>query len=120
MTRCPAPTPVTPSPTASTTPDASTPGISGGRPARWYTPARTSASARFTPAAATRTSTWPGPATGSGTSTGTSTSGPPNSSIRTARIPHLLSRDIGHTGAPRAGQACTVTPVEVVSLCDTL
>ncbi|MFF3143718.1 hypothetical protein ACFVRU_18760, partial [Streptomyces sp. NPDC057927] len=46
--------PVTPSPTAATTPAASTPGISGGRPARWYRPARTSASARFTPAATTR------------------------------------------------------------------
>ena len=88
-TRSPGSKPVTPSPSASTTPAPSAPRMRGfgteGRPLRIQTSRWLSAEARR------RISTSPGPGSGSGTSSSTSTSGPPSSWIRTACTGGTLS-----------------------------
>src|SRR5438552_4476152 len=76
-TRAPGRTSVTPSPTASTTPAASMPGVSGSFGFTTYVPCRKRVSAKFTPTAWTLMSTMPGRTSGFGTSDSRSTSGPP-------------------------------------------
>ena len=78
-TRSPTFSDVTPSPTASTTPDGSTPGISGSVTSMPEAPATScTSSVVLTETACTRMSTSPGPGVGSWTSSRCSCSGPPN------------------------------------------
>jgi hypothetical protein len=76
-TRSPTRSPVTPWPTASTTPAASMPGVSGSFGLTTYSPCRNRTSAKFTPIAWTLTSTMPGRTSGFATSESARTSGPP-------------------------------------------
>jgi hypothetical protein len=78
ITRCPIGR-STPSPTASTTPASSMPGIHGGArsPFGPGPVCRYTVSVGLTAAAAVRTRTSPGPGSGTGSSSGSSTSGPP-------------------------------------------
>src|SRR5215472_731858 len=91
--------PLTPSPSASTTPAPSAPRMRGlgtdGRPFRIQTSRWLSAEARR------RTSTSPASGLGSGTSSRTSTSGPPSSWMRTARIAADYPCDLGGTSGHR-------------------
>src|SRR3954453_22436258 len=88
---------VTPSPTATTSPAPSLPGMKGGSGRNWYLPASISTSTYCTPRAAMRTCTSPGPGGGgSGTSRNASTSGPPNASHTIAFIAAPLSPIIEH------------------------
>src|SRR4029453_5632706 len=66
----------------------------GGLGASGYRPCRAITSAKFSPAACTRTRTWPGPTCGSGVSRTANVSGPPVLVIQTARI--QLSRASGY------------------------
>ena len=59
------------------------------------TPARMYVSTGFTPAARTRTTTWPGPATGSATSPIRITSGPPNSLTMMAFMGGIIRLEAG-------------------------
>ena len=78
-TRSPTFSDVTPSPTASTTPDGSMPGVKGNDRSMPETPATICTSkVVLTDTACTRTSTSPSPGTGSGTSSRCNCSGPPN------------------------------------------
>src|SRR5437588_304232 len=76
-TRAPTFSSVTPSPTASTTPAASMPGVSGSFGFTTYVPCRKRVSAKFTPIAWILMSTMPGRTSGFGTSDSRNTSGPP-------------------------------------------
>src|SRR5690606_3552973 len=76
--------PVTPSPTALTVPASSAPGENGSGGLNWYLSSMISVSKKFSAAAATETTTCPGPATGASTSSTTSVSGGPNLSHNTA------------------------------------
>src|SRR5256886_16065808 len=100
-TRSPGSKPLTPSPSASTTPAPSAPRMRGfgtdGIPLRIQTSRWFSAEARR------RTSTSPAPGSGSGPSSSTSTSGPPSSWIRTARTAAHYPRDRSGTRGPRPG-----------------
>src|SRR5215469_5879440 len=58
----------------------------GGLGASGYSPCRAITSAKLSPAACTRTRTWPGPGCGSGVSRTARTSGPPLFMIQMARI----------------------------------
>src|SRR5215470_338503 len=114
---------VAPSPTASTTPASSIPGMKGGRtpiPASWSTvncrPLRKLISVGLTVAAATRIRTSLAPTVGSGNSDTSSTSGPPSREKVTARmsvpsaelavIPthDLFGDDLEHDALGRAGR----------------
>ncbi len=85
VTRSPTLRDVTPGPSLVTTPEGSTPGVSGKVTRRAYLPARTTASSvRFTDTAWTLMSTSPGPGSGIGTSSSFITLGGPNSRITMA------------------------------------
>src|SRR6266478_8588208 len=102
---------VTPSPTATTSPAPSLPGMNGGSGRNWYLPASISTSTYCTPRAAIFTCTSPGPGGGgSGTSRKASTSGPPNASHTTAFIAVPLSPIVEHEepGPTVAGLVGTV------------
>src|SRR5919201_1425144 len=84
-TRSPAWRSLTSGPTASTTPEGSTPSTCGSFTGIAYLPERTTrSSVRFTDTARTRISTSPGPGTGVGTSSRRITSGAPNSRMTIA------------------------------------
>src|SRR5690554_3152919 len=83
-TRSPGLNAVTPSPTASTMPATSPPGENGSSGTNWYFFSMMSVSGKFTPAAFTSMSTWPGPGTGSATSSTTSVPGGPHALQSTA------------------------------------
>src|SRR5512147_2489074 len=85
-TRSPARKLFTPSPTASTSPAASEPGVYGSGGLMAYCPLRMYVSTGFTPTARIRTSTWPLAGRGSGTSASRNTSAPPNSRTTIAFI----------------------------------
>src|SRR5262245_22572419 len=91
-TRIPGRTFVTPSPTASTTPAASIPGMSGSFGFTVSIPWRKRVSAKFTPIAWFLISTEPGRGAGFGASASVRTSGPPVSAKTIAFIPLLLDR----------------------------
>src|SRR5437667_5444355 len=102
---------VTPSPTATTTPAASLPGMKGGSGRNWYLPASISTSTYCTPRAAMRTCTSPAPGGGgSGISRNASTSGPPNASHTIAFIAGPLSPVVQHE-EPGPAVARLVGPV---------
>src|SRR5580765_2478364 len=83
---------VTPSTTASITPAASMPGISGSFGLTVYVPCRKRVSAKFTPIAWFLMTTPPGRTSGLGTSAWASTSGPPVCAKTIAFIPASLAR----------------------------
>src|SRR5262245_29995164 len=76
--------PVTPAPTASTTPAASEPGVYGSFGPRLSVFERRYVSTGFTPTARLRTRIWFGPGAGVGTSSSFSTEGPPYCETRMA------------------------------------
>ena len=85
MIRSPGLKRVTPTPTATTSPAPSLPGMKGGSGRNWYLPASINTSTYCTPRAAIFTCTSPAPGDGgSGSSRRCSTSGPPNASQTTA------------------------------------
>src|SRR5438094_1001062 len=105
----PARRPVTPSPTPSITPAASSPGVSGSLGATAYLPWRKSVSAKFTPIAWVLSSTMPGRTSGLGTSASASTSGPPVSAKTIAFMAFLPRFEARHpdrspSRPPRADQ----------------
>src|SRR3954468_13053888 len=86
MTRSPARTFVTPSPTSLTTPASSLPGEKGSGGLNWYLFWMMRTSGKLTLAALTESTTSPGPARGDGRSSTSSESGGPNCLQTTAFI----------------------------------
>ena len=76
-TRSPTEKPVTPSPSSTTSPANSLPGMNGVGACAWYWFATTRTSGKFNAATVMRTRTWPAPTSGTGTSASSTTSGPP-------------------------------------------
>ena len=102
-TRSPGLNDVTPSPTASTTPDGSTPGVKGSAGAMPASPAtRCTSSVVLTETACTRISTSPGPGAGSGASSSRNCSGPPNA-LTTIAFIYLSSP---RPGDPSSSASC--------------
>src|SRR6185295_1278779 len=115
-TRSPGFSPLTPGPTALTTPAASPPGMNGGSGLNWYFPWERSTSGKFTPAAWTEIWTSPSPGRGDSTSTTRSPRGPTNSWTRTARMLAKLPRDGVVEGDRERGRRAPPQPALVQEL----